>query len=178
MHLLGYYGYPFYWGGLGLWGADAYPGMMLTGVGYGGAEAEAQFRYAQESRALDAKHSEKDDPHLRSCNAILGYNIHATDGEIGHVQGFLVDEETWAIRYLIVATSNWWFGHLVLVAPQWIENVKWLETAVSVNVTRQAVKDAPPYDPKEPVSRGLEELIYMHYGNAGYWVHPQNHNPD
>ena len=50
----------------------------------------------------------------------MKYRIEASDGGIGHVQGLLLDEDTWAIRYLIVDTSNWWLGHQVLIAPQWI----------------------------------------------------------
>ena len=76
----------------------------------------------------------------------MSYHIQATDGDIGHVQGLLVDEETWAIRYIIVDTSNWWLGHQVLIAPQWIRDVSWSDATVSVDLTHQAVKDAPPYD--------------------------------
>jgi hypothetical protein len=56
-----------------------------------------------------------DDPHLRSSNAVMRYYAQASDGDLGHVQGFLVDERSWAIRYLIVNTSNWWPGHKVLI---------------------------------------------------------------
>ena len=87
-----------------------------------------------------------DDEDLRSCNALLGYHVEATDGGMGEVKGLLVDEETWAIRYLIAETSSWWFGHEVLIAPQWIRDVSWPEERVSVDLTRQAVRDASPYD--------------------------------
>ena len=49
----------------------------------------------------------------------------ASDGDIGHVDGYLVDERSWAIRYLIIDTSNWWSGHRALIAPEWIESVNW-----------------------------------------------------
>ena len=100
----------------------------------------------------------------------MTYHIDATDGDIGHVQGLLVDEETWAIRYIIVNTSNWWMGHQVLIAPQWIENVSWHDATVSVNLTRQAVKDAPPYDSAAELDRKLEVGLYKHYGRPGYWA--------
>ena len=99
----------------------------------------------------------------------MGYHIQAADGDIGHVQGLLVDEETWAIRYLIVDTSNWWLGHLVLIAPQWIQDVSWSDATVSVNLTRQAVKDAPPYDSAAQLDREQETDIFQHYGHPGYW---------
>ena len=41
------------------------------------------------------------DPNLRSTNVVSGYHIQASDGEIGNVEDFIVDDQTWAIRYLI-----------------------------------------------------------------------------
>ncbi len=175
MQYLGYYGYPFYWGGPGLWGGSAYPGMLMTG--YSGFDSvqpavrpEAEEAYA---RAEEARHRD-DDPHLRSYKAVTGCHIEATDGDIGHVQGLLVDEETWAIRYMIVDTSNWWLGHQVLIAPQWIAALNWPDATVSVNVTRQAVKDAPVYDPAVQLDRRQEIGIHKHYVRPGYWVGEEN----
>jgi hypothetical protein len=82
----------------------------------------------------------------------------------------LIDDENWRVRYLIVATSNWWFGHQVLIAPQWIHDVSWPDAKVSVNLTRQAVQDAPPYEPAAQLDRTREAGIYKHYGRAGYWA--------
>ena len=113
---------------------------------------------------------ETEDPHLRAFNNVVGYHIHASDGEIGHVQGMLVDEETWAIRYLVVDTSNWWLGHRVLIAPEWIDKVSWADSTVSVNLTQKAVRDAPAYDGATAVDRQQELDIWTHYGRAGYWT--------
>jgi hypothetical protein len=166
----GYYGYPTYWGGGGYWGGGMYPGMLLPGYGgFGGPQAireETQHARARVEQARDP-HA---DPHLRSCKAITGYHIHASDGEIGHVSGMLIDDETWAVRYLIVDTSNWWVGHEMLVAPQWIEGVSWAEDTVSVKLTRQAVKDAPAFDPTGPLTREDEARLHEHYGRSGYWA--------
>jgi len=168
---LGYYGYPYYWGGPGLWGAGVYPNMMM--LGYAGLAAIPPVEQPEAEQAnaqAEAARHEADDPHLRSCEAIVNYHIMATDGDIGHVQGLLIDEETWAIRYLIVDTSNWWFGHQVLIAPQWIQGVSWHDTTVSVNLTQQAVQDAPPYDSAAPLNREQEMGIFKHYGRPGYWA--------
>ena len=166
---LDYYNYPYYWGGMGLWGSGGYPYMLVPGdAGYlpaAGTRAEADAAQARaEERQRDS------DPHLRSCKAVVGYHIEASDGEIGHVQGLLVDEESWAIRYMVVSTSNWWLGHDVLVAPQWIKRMNWAEQTVAVDLTRDALKQAPWYDPAVPLSRELEIAVYKHYGRAGYWT--------
>ena len=87
-----------------------------------------------------------------------------------HVSGFLVDDETWAIRYLIIDTSNWWIGHKVLVAPPWIKNVHWSDRSVSVDLSRDSIKTAPIYDPALDWSREQELDLYRHYGRSGYWA--------
>src|ERR1035441_4077571 len=151
---LGYYGYSFYWGGAGLWGASEYPGAMLTGVGYSASGAE--YLVEQADHAREAGRREDGDPHLRSCKALMRYHIEATDGGMGQVKGLLVDEDSWAVRYLIVETSEWWFGNQVLIAPQWIQDISWPDATIAVNLTRKAVKDAPPYDSSVPMDRARE----------------------
>lgn len=165
---LGYYGYPGYWGGAGLWGGA----MIPFGMGSGqaalplGAEAGEQ---ATASAEIDRERHRNDDPHLRSCNAVVGYDIHATDGDVGHVDGFLIDDETWSIRYLIVNTSNWWVGHQVLIAPQWTGDVSWSDRTVSVDLSREAVKTAPAYDPSVELDRQRETALHTHHDRLPYW---------
>ena len=157
---LRYYGYPHYWGGAGLWGMGAYPGSLTT---------EGSFEEAMKATRVPPMHT-PGDSHLRSCRALTGYHICASDGDIGHVKDLLVEDRTWAIRYLIVDTSNWWRGHDVLIAPQWIETVSWPDEKVSVDLTRQAVQDAPAYDAAAHLDREQEQAMHEHYGRPGYWA--------
>jgi sporulation protein YlmC with PRC-barrel domain len=163
---LGYYGYPQYWGGAGLWGMGAYPGDLTTA-----GAIEANLRARQTSPAPT-----RGDSHLRGCRAVIGYHIHATDGDIGHVEDFIVDDRTWAIRYLVVNTSNWWVGHSMLVAPPWIEAVNWSTAKVSVDLTRHAIQSAPPYDAVAQFTREQEQALYEHYGRSAYWAIKPRHD--
>lgn len=167
---LRYYGYPNYWGGAGMWGESLYPYPTLTE--YGGERVDRAERQREEEAYLKAERDRhrNDDPHLRSCKAVVGYHIHATDGDIGHVDGLLVDEETWAIRYMVVDTSNWWVGHKVLIAPQWVKEVRWSDQSVSVDLARDSVKHSPPYESTFEVNRQREMGLYDHYGRSGYWA--------
>ena len=172
MNYLGYYGYPYYWGGSGLWGGGAYPYSMLRKMGDDTADDSYQSLSAKREQELS--NSDKDqheDPHLRSCKEVAGYHIEANDGDIGHVHDMLVDERTWAIRYIVINTSNWFGSHQVLIVPEWIRHISWSDhmVEVEVNLTRQQVKDAPLYDPEVAFSRQEEESIYRHYGRNGYW---------
>lgn len=156
---LSHYGYPTYWSG------------ALTMTGYGssapmpadGYEETDTFRDVEEIKHRD------DDHHLRSCKVVKSYHIEALDGDIGHVEDMLVDEETWALRYFIVNTSNWWLGHSVLIAPQWIKSISWATEKVAVDLDRKIIKDAPPYDATARLDRAQELEIYEHYGRAAYW---------
>jgi len=162
----GYYGYPLYWGG---------PAMAEVG-GYPGPLAEQRMASAiAEEEALRSERGE--DSHLRSVIVVKGYHIHATDGEIGHVESFLIDDEDWVIRYLVVDTSNWWGGRRVLMAPAWIRSVNWNESTVSVDLTRDAIKHSPEYGPAGLVNRPYEEGLHRHYGVAGYWMTDRTGSP-
>jgi hypothetical protein len=168
----GYYGYyPYYWGAGGLWGASDYPGTLMMGLGRSESGVEPQTVAADRARvAREIDRHRNDDPHLRSVNAVMHYHVEANDGSIGHVQGLLLDEETWAIRYLIVDTSNWWLGQQVLIAPAWIDGISWSERTVSINLTREAVKTAPPYNAAGTLGRHEEISLHDHYRRAGYWA--------
>ena len=168
MQYLKYYNYPWYGGGVGLWGMGATPALMpLGGACQWPADSYGQISAGHDREVSNEK--EKGDHHLRSCNAVRKYAIHASDGDIGHVAGLLVDDETWAIRYLIVDTSNWWLGHQVLVAPQWIRAVSWSHSNVSIELPRQALKDAPPYTATSPLDHREETELFDYYERSGYW---------
>jgi hypothetical protein len=86
------------------------------------------------------------DPHLRRTEAVTGYHIHAGNGEIGHVEDFMIEDADWSIHYLIVDTKNWWPGKKVLISPGSAKEIDWTHKLVNVDVVRQRVKDSPPYD--------------------------------
>jgi hypothetical protein len=163
LRYLEYYGYPSYWRGAYLWGVGPNPNIIPMGAGH---DVSPDTR------------GEKGDPHLRSCNAVMKHHVHASDGDIGRVQGLLVDDETWAIRYLIVNTSNWWLGHQVLVAPQWINDVNWFSSNVTVDLTRNTLRNAPPYDIASPPDRRREIETFEYYGRPGYWVRDPRRDAD
>jgi hypothetical protein len=112
---------------------------------------------------------EKSDPELRSTKEVIGYRIKASDGEIGHVEDFIIDDQDWIIRYMVVDTRNWLPGRKVLVSPQWIEKVSWADSEVRIDLSRKAVEQSPKYDPSTPVNREYEVRMYDYYGRPVYW---------
>jgi hypothetical protein len=128
-----YYGYEPAWGG-GLYG----------GAGYGlssGSLAQANG-WRNRDAALTG------DQHLRSLDEVTGYHIHALDGDIGHLEDFLIDDESWKIDYAVVNTKNWGFGKHVLVAPAEVKEIDWAGRYMRLELTRYNIKCSPSW--KEP----------------------------
>ena len=161
---LSYYGYPYYWDGPHMWGEADLPYQTAMA-----ASASAEALAARIRRASP-------DSHLRSTAGTTGYHIEASDGEIGHLSGFVVDDEAWAIRYIEVATQNWWPGKKVLISPAWIERISWREEKVYVPLFRDTIQSAPEYAVSKPISREYEHRLHSHYGRPPYWIHAP-HDP-
>ena len=77
---------------------------------------------------------------------LRGFHLHATDGEIGHVDEFLFDEQTWTIRYLVVDTSNWIGGKSVLVGTDIVETVDREGGVLRVSDSREDIRLSPAYE--------------------------------
>jgi hypothetical protein len=112
---------------------------------------------------------ERGDPHLRSAGEVTGYYVHASDGDIGHVEDFLVDVDAWIVRYAVIDTRNWWPGRKVLVATQAITMVDWAEGAITLDLTRDRVRNAPEYDPSMTIDKEFEQRFHGYYGYPFYW---------
>lgn len=113
------------------------------------------------------------DPHLRSTREVIGYTIRARDGEIGAVDDFLVDDPTWVVRYLVIDAGGWWSGKKVLVAPDWVNASSWERSDVRIDLPRETIKNAPPFDPYTGVSRDYEARLHEYYRQPAYWTREQ-----
>lgn len=129
-----YYGWPEYWSGVELWGASGFPmvppaypvPVPQTGVG-----TPAQ--------------SGDDDHHLRDTQTIIGYHIQTDDGSLGHVVDFMMDDESWAVTHLVVETGHWFAGKEIVITPAHVTRISYDESKVFVNLTREAIQQAPEF---------------------------------
>jgi hypothetical protein len=113
-------------------------------------------------------HQQPVEVHLRSSDEVSGYRIRARDGEIGHVEDFLIDAEVRAVRYLEVDTRNWLPGKRVLIAPAWVEGIDWAAHEVRVRLERDVIQGAPGYDHSRAVESDYESRLLAYYrGHAG-----------
>jgi hypothetical protein len=155
-HVYDYFGWDPYWGGSFLPMSNAMATPFVAPL------------YEQESTPPDLARADaqpdEGDPHLRSIATVTGYHIHASDGEIGHVEDFLVDDAGWNIRYIKVDTRNRWPGERVLISPYSVREIDWADRLIQVDVNRQKIKDSPPYHPSITVDGAYEEKFLTYYG--------------
>ncbi len=103
-------------------------------------------------------------PHLRSADEVKGYAIHTTDGEIGKVNDFIVDDRNWKISFLVVDTGTWLDRDKVLLSTKWITGVKWDNSVVIVNISTDAVQNSPAFDASQLNDDNYEKNLYQYYG--------------
>lgn len=165
-----YYAWPHYWtapmvGGTYVPTID--PAAAPPAAAFRPASAAETQRFGEGSSpgsvADQGPEKPRGDPHLRSAREVRGYHIDATDGAIGHVEDFALDDERWAVRYLIVDTRNWWPGRKVMVSLSQIRDISWPERKVHVDLSREEIKAAPTLDTQGPVPAEYVDRLEMHY---------------
>ena len=129
-----YYGWPYYWEGDGLWG-----GMRSFPI------LEELPKFLTGGQASNPPHK-RADAHLRSTQAVKGYHLQATDGIVGHVCDFMMDNESWAISQIVVKTGHRFTGKEVLLPTSKISRISYEESTVFVNLTKEAVEQSPAHD--------------------------------
>lgn len=165
-----YYAWPYYWGGPYVGGGlsapiagPAAPTAAAVHASRAPQEGDAGQTLGSKGAAAASGREAPGDPHLRGVHEIRGYHIEATDGSVGHVQDVVLDDATWAVRYLIVDTRNWLPGKKVIVSPQQIREVSWLDSSVYVDLTREAIKSGPEFDETRPLTPDYTDRLDAHY---------------
>lgn len=149
----GYFGWPMYWFGYYPWGESS---LAVT-------------RRMNATGPAPRIQAEKWDHHLRSTHAVSGYQLHAADGDAGQITDFILDDESWEIRYLVVETGGWLNGRKVLVSPHWINDVSWGQSKVFTSFSMEEIRKSPEYSEAELLDRDYEKNLHLHYGRDPYW---------
>lgn len=151
--LFEHYHWPYISAGLETWGAAPF--------------TEIPVGETEDKKPQDAQLPEES--HLRSVDEVSGYRIQATDESVGHVEDFLVEEDGWVIRYIVVDTRNWLPGRKVLISPKWADLIDYHRSKMHIRMRRSAVESSPPFDPRKTLQRGDEQRLYDHYAESPYW---------
>ncbi|MEX2200774.1 MAG: PRC-barrel domain-containing protein [Dongiaceae bacterium] len=159
-----HYDWPKYW--------EIYPAGMAAAPAMPGIDPVRAIEGRPVSEVRPERRPEGEiqgDPNLRSMREVEGYRISANDDEFGHVEDFLVDDEDWRIRYLVVDTRNWLPGRKVLIAQSWESEVNWADALVHIELNKEDIKASPEFDPDSEVNREYETTLFEHYRQPVYW---------
>jgi hypothetical protein len=130
-----YYGWPYYWQGDALWGMSGLPVLELP---------------ARPLTTTSGASPKRPDAHLRSTQAVNGYHLKASDGMIGHVCDFMMDDQNWGIGQLVVKTGHRLSGREVQIPTSKVERVSYEDSTVFVSLTSETVEQSPAhYTPAE-----------------------------
>jgi hypothetical protein len=120
------------------------PGSVHDGWGRAGVQVNlTRGDVADSSAGLDEAALRDANDSLDSVKKTAGFHIHARNGEIGHVDDFLIGEKSWRISYLLVDTSNWIGGRSVIVSSHAVERVDKPDQRLYVAADRDAIANAP-----------------------------------
>lgn len=130
-----YFGWPYYWRGDALWGMSGFPILELPAD-----------PLPAEPAAIDP-HRERVDAHMRSTQAVKGYHLQASDGITGHVADFMMDDQSWAIRELVIKTGHRFSGKEVQIPTSCVQKISYDDSTVFVSLTREDVEQGPAHEP-------------------------------
>jgi hypothetical protein len=147
-----YHGFPAYWGGPGLWAWAGRPGALDSVPPQG---------YVPPPPDIEARASS-----IRSARSFRGRHLMARDGEIGHVDNCMVEDESWTLPYFLIDTSNWIGGTHVLVPTTAVRELDAVDRELGIDLTMERIRSAPEYDASQPLDSILEGHLRAHYGVA------------
>lgn len=153
--LHGYYGWAPYW--------TPYDSLGLGTVMHPVAMAPLAQATAETSASSGLPNETSGDPHLQSAHHLTGYAIEAQDGDVGHLEDFVIDDTSWKIPYALIDTTNWWPGGRVVVPTDHLTGVSWADRRVFASLTREAVKASPAYDGLSPVDDEYTARLAEYY---------------
>ena len=104
-----------------------------------------------------------------NINSLLGYGIEAVDGEIGRIEDFYFDDETWIIRYIVVKTGDWLSGRKVLISVKALTHTGIKDGLFPLNITQEQIRTSPDINTEKPVSRQQEAMLNKHHFWQNYW---------
>ena len=136
-----YYGWPSYWQGDALWETSGSPII----------EPPTSPRINQDTTS-DPQQREPSETHLISAHAVIGYHIQASDGPIGHICDFLIDEQNWSIVEVVIKIGHRFSGIEVKLPTRSVVRISYEDSTVFLNVTKETVEQSPAFQPAPEIA--------------------------
>ncbi len=140
MELFSYYALPYYWSDLAITAPiiNLQPDPVLD----------------EEGKVIPPP---KKNPHLCSSEIVDGFHIQTSEGAIGHLADFLLDDDTWTINFLVVNKHNWLPEEKMLLSPKWVDHIDWDESNIYVDLSKETIKNSPEFDPIQTIGTDFQD---------------------
>lgn len=139
---------------------DHFPWVIYWGMGLMPLEDSVEMAVSEKI----SQASTESDPHLRSSDKITGYALQAVDGELGHIDDFIIDTDSWKIIFIVVKTGNWFSGKRVMLPIGWISEVDWQASRIVVDATVEKVQQCTEFDPDAAINEVYEKVLRDYSG--------------
>lgn len=107
---------------------------------------------------------------LISAKKLQGYQLQATDGEVGAIDDLLFDDQVWHIRFLVARLQKMLpWSEKVLINPLYLNKPDSAQHVLNVDLNQQSIRKSPPLSSSKPVSLREKERVFKSYGYADYW---------
>lgn len=100
---------------------------------------------------------------------LKGYSVLTTDGEIGHIDDFLIDPHEWKTRYMIVDAADWLDGRFVYISMVAVGKPASTGEALPVHVSKEVVRNSPEIAAGKLLTRQQESELHNYFQWPYYW---------
>ncbi|MBN2551833.1 MAG: hypothetical protein JXB06_03640 [Spirochaetales bacterium] len=148
-----YFFVPDYWEGEDLWGEETTPGELRS------------WLRAEQHKARGNGESES---YLLNASTLAKFTLQSPQGIPGTVSDFLWSPETYAVRFLVIHIGGLLSSKKTLLSPLWITALDRSAATIRVELPKEAIEEAPPYEVGEPITPAYEKNIMSHYNALEY----------
>jgi hypothetical protein len=154
------YQWPYYWTGAGVLGIASTSDISKWGI-----TPDSKFKLIPKRSSLEKRKA----INIQSVNGTLDYHIKTRDTDVGYLEDFIVSDEDWKIRYLVVDTQLLLPERLILLSSEWVQSISWDHLIVHFDIPEEQLINSPVYSPKSNITREYEERLWSHFQKPGYW---------
>jgi len=129
MTLFDYYGWPYYWSDHA---RRAGPKLLVLCLK---AHRKVMDRESESEKACN----------LYSVKEVKGFEVHGIDGRLGNVVNFIMDDDTWALRYLLLDTSYLLPGKMVLLDMVSVKSINLAAMDIQMEASTDVVDNKPEF---------------------------------
>ena len=107
---------------------------------------------------------------LLTIRELQTYTVRTADDISAQLEDLYVEDQFWRIRYLVITVGSWLNKQSYLVVPEVITAVDVDSKRLELEITGDQLRDSPPIERHQPISRQYEEALAEHFGWVRYWL--------